>query len=163
MFLLACGAGQFDQAHSYRSADGVETETEGTFTGTVINNDPNKIFVSYNGQGEMPEIKMAADGVLKCSLRKSEAYVQVGDAQFTITEGERSWVLLQHELRHSDLAVLGGVSFSVSCAGSILDSNGLTEWVASKSVQVLLSEVFATTESLDGAQPLGPKTSFGPQ
>ncbi len=161
IFLSACGSAEFGQL-PYRSADGVETATEGTFTGTVINNDPNKIFVSYNGQSEMPEIKMGVDGVLKCSLRENAADVQLSDAQFTISQGERSWVLPQHELRHFDLAILGGHSFSVSCAGSILDSNGLAEWVDSNIVQVLLSEVFATTYSSDDSQPLGPKTSLGP-
>jgi len=135
---------------------------DGTYIGSPVN-DPNKIFVSYNDQEEMPKIKMGQDGVLKCSLRQNSADVQLSDAQFTISQGELNWVLPQQELRHSDLTVLGGHIFSVSCAGSIVDSNGFAEWVVSNSVQVLLSEVFATTDSLDGSQPLGQKISLSPQ
>jgi hypothetical protein len=160
--LSACGSAEISQL-PYRSADGVETETEGTFTGTVINNDPNKVFVSYNGQSEMPKIKMAFDGVLKCSLRLEEAEVQLDGAQFTIRQGSWSQVLVQDEIFYSDLLVLGGSSFSVSCAGPVRDSNGFTHWVVSSSVEVLLVEGPAVTDSPEVPQPLGPKDSLAPQ
>ncbi len=140
MFLLACGTGQFDQAQSYRSADGVETSAEGTFTGSIINNDPNKsLVVQFNSdpttEGQL--IKLDSDDVLKCSLRDNSQHV-LTEASFAVELPSGALYELPYNAVNLATLLPYGLTMKLSCRGSIEGPDGVFQ-VSSNSVNVALS------------------------